>query len=194
MKTAWRIVVVACVLSTLTGCDSSNQAKINSDTAKIGADLFKQQNAARQQMEAVSKQMGIAYIPSFGHEQGVVTWVNFAWADPNVDAPQSQQSNIVDLSPLRELVGLKSLAIANTKVSDLSPLKEMKLKELCIESTLVVDLSPLRGMPLRALRLDFQPERDAEILRSIKTLETINDKPATEFWREVEEQKKEKSP
>ena len=38
--------------------------------------------------------------------------------------------------------------------------------------------------------IDFKPERDAEILRSIKTLETINDKPAAEFWKEVEEQQK----
>jgi hypothetical protein len=30
--------------------------------------------------------------------------------------------------------------------------------------------------------LDFQPARDGEILRSIKTLETINGKPVAEFW------------
>jgi len=41
-------------------------------------------------------------------------------------------------------------------------------------------------MPLKELWCDFQPERDAEILRSIKTLETINGKPAAEFWKEVE--------
>jgi hypothetical protein len=29
-------------------------------------------------------------------------------------------------------------------------------------------------------------QRDAEILRSIKTLETINGKPAAEFWKEVD--------
>ena len=48
------------------------------------------------------------------------------------------------------------------------------------------DLSPLKGMPLKELGCDFKPERDAEILRSIKTLETINGKPAAEFWKEFE--------
>jgi hypothetical protein len=33
---------------------------------------------------------------------------------------------------------------------------------------------------------DFKPERDPEILRSIKTLATINGKPAKEFWKEVD--------
>ena len=42
----------------------------------------------------------------------------------------------------------------------------------CIKATQVTDLSPLKDMPLiRTLRCDFKPERDAEILRSIKTLE-----------------------
>ena len=39
------------------------------------------------------------------------------------------------------------------------------------EATQVSDLSPLKGMPLKDLGCDFKPERDAEILRSIKTLE-----------------------
>jgi len=42
-------------------------------------------------------------------------------------------------------------------------------------------------MPLKELRCDFKPKRDAEILRSIKTLETINGKTTKEFWKEVDE-------
>jgi hypothetical protein len=41
-------------------------------------------------------------------------------------------------------------------------------------------------MPLTALWIDFKPERDAQLLRSLKALEKINDKPAAEFWKEVE--------
>jgi hypothetical protein len=41
-------------------------------------------------------------------------------------------------------------------------------------------------MPLRDLRCDFKRERDAEILRAIKTLVQINSKPAQEFWKEVD--------
>jgi hypothetical protein len=49
-----------------------------------------------------------------------------------------------------------------------------------------LDLTPLAGMPLKTLYCNFQPDRDAALLRSIKTLETINGKPAAEFWKEVD--------
>jgi hypothetical protein len=39
-------------------------------------------------------------------------------------------------------------------------------------------------LPLTKLDCDFQPERDAKILRAIKTLETINDQPVKAFWKE----------
>jgi hypothetical protein len=41
-------------------------------------------------------------------------------------------------------------------------------------------------MPLKELSCDFKPERDAAILRPIRTLERINGKPAQEFWKEVD--------
>jgi len=44
-------------------------------------------------------------------------------------------------------------------------------------------------MPLKLLWCEFKPERDTEILRSIKTLETINGKPAAKFWKEVDAKK-----
>ena len=47
----------------------------------------------------------------------------------------------------------------------------------------VGDLSALRGMPLKRLHCDFDPKRDAEVLRSIPTLETVNDRPAAEVLR-----------
>jgi hypothetical protein len=50
----------------------------------------------------------------------------------------------------------------------------------------VADLSPLKNLPLQRLDLDFKPDRDTALLRSIKTLETINGKPADEFCKEVE--------
>ncbi|GEM_PF-3771872 len=43
------------------------------------------------------------------------------------------------------------------------------------------DLSLLKDIPLKELSYDSRPERDVAILRSIKPLETINDKPAAEF-------------
>jgi hypothetical protein len=41
-------------------------------------------------------------------------------------------------------------------------------------------------MPLTHLWLTFRPERDAEVLRALTTLQIINDKPAAEFWKEVD--------
>jgi serine/threonine-protein kinase len=102
-------------------------------------------------------------------------------------------TQVSDLSPLRALE-LKYLDCYGTQVSDLSPLKGTPLKHLDVRGTRVTELSALKEMPLKFLALDFEPDRDTEILRSIKALETINNKPAAEFWKEVEEKKEEKNP
>ena len=139
-----------------------------------------------------------------GIVNGVVTEIGFV------------SDNVTDISPVRALVGLKALNCTgsdggNGILSDLSPLAGMKLTTLCCNSCKVSNLSPLAGMsltefecvetqaedlsllkdmPLKHLSLDFNAERDTELLRSIKTLEVINDKPAAEFWKEFEEQQK----
>src|ERR1019366_10506466 len=41
----------------------------------------------------------------------------------------------------------------------------------------------LKGMPLKDISCDYEPKRDAEILRSITTLETINGRDAKEFLK-----------
>jgi hypothetical protein len=64
----------------------------------------------------------------------------------------------------------------------------MSLDLFVCDGAAVSDLSILKGMPLKHLALDFKPERDTEFVRSFKDLETINRKPAAEFWKEVEEQ------
>jgi len=92
---------------------------------------------------------------------------------------------VSDLSPLRGMP-LEALYVPLTRVSDLSPLRGMALIEASFEGTPVSDLSPLGGMPLKAIRCDFQPDRDAKLLRSLNTLETINGKSAAEFWKEVD--------
>ncbi len=91
------------------------------------------------------------------------------------------------VSDLKPLAGMKLtyLDCAGTRVSDLSPLKGMPLTELWCQDTAVTDLKPLAGMPLEDLHCDFKPERDAALLRSLKTLEKINGKPAADFWKEV---------
>ena len=100
------------------------------------------------------------------------------------------ETNVNDISPLNGMP-LTQIRISLTQVSDLSPLKGMKLTRLGFEYH-VTDLSPIKDMPLKHIQCHFNPERDTELLRSIKTLETINEKPAATFWKEVEKQKKRK--
>jgi serine/threonine protein kinase len=102
-------------------------------------------------------------------------------------------TKVTDLSPLRGLP-LMYLDCGDTQVSDLSPLKDMKLTQLQCNGTKVTDLAPVRKMPLKVLICDFEPERDAEILRSIKTLQKINNMPALEFWKEVDKKKPDRKP
>jgi hypothetical protein len=91
-------------------------------------------------------------------------------------------NGLVQLADCRNLT---QLWVGYTNVSALAPLKGLKLTLLHCQGAGVTDLSPLVGMPLEELKCDFQPERDADILRSIKTLKNINGKPAEEFWKEV---------
>jgi serine/threonine protein kinase len=112
---------------------------------------------------------------------------------------------IHDLSDLKELP-LEDLQFAYTSVSDLSPLQGMKIQTLNFENAMVSDLRPLSGMPLKflwcngtnpctdytplkklpleTLRLNYNPERDEPLLKSIPTLKSINLKPAKHFLAE----------
>lgn len=97
-----------------------------------------------------------------------------------------------DLSPLAGM-SMVSLVVVNVEIKDISVLKGMPLQTLSIGNCQITqdpDFSILKDMPLKALSFDVNPERDTELLRSIKTLETINNKPVAEFWKEVEELQK----
>jgi serine/threonine protein kinase/Leucine-rich repeat (LRR) protein len=93
-------------------------------------------------------------------------------------------NRISELLPLRDKA-LTSLRVNDTDIKDLSPLRRQPLVELWIQNTKVTDLSPLRTMPLQALKADIVAERDAAILRDIKTLTTINDLPAADFLKKL---------
>ncbi len=60
------------------------------------------------------------------------------------------KSGVSDLSPLKGL-RIEQLDLSETKVRDLSPLRGMPLTSLDLSETKVDDLSPLRGMPLTRL-------------------------------------------
>ena len=110
----------------------------------------------------------------------------YAQALFDLASEQNQVSQVeADLKSLKGM-RLKHLCIYQTRVADLAPLRGMALEKLQMSGTAVTDLAPLKGMPLTYLTLDFRAERDAEFLRSFKTLETINGKSAAEFWKEVD--------
>jgi serine/threonine protein kinase len=77
-------------------------------------------------------------------QNGVVTELGFS------------RINVTDISPLRALVGVKRLNCSSndegpSALSDLSPLKGIRLTALRCAGTQVSDLSPLDGMQLRQL-------------------------------------------
>jgi hypothetical protein len=91
-------------------------------------------------------------------------------------------TRVADLTPLRGMP-LVHLDFYAAPVSDLAPIKDMALTGLQCYDTRVTDLSPLAGMPLKGMFCNFTLERDTQLLRSLKALETINGKPVAESWR-----------
>jgi len=79
--------------------------------------------------------------------------------------------HVTDLSPVRALVKLKTLdcrpATIPGKLSDLSPLKSMKLTRLICKSNQISDLSPLAGMPLTYLDFDINNVTDLSPLKGM---------------------------
>lgn len=90
---------------------------------------------------------------------------------------QCAESNIADLTPLRGLQ-LTHLNVNTTTVRDLSPLREMPLNSLDCQGLPLAELKSLTELKLTEIYCDFDFERDAPLLRTIKTLERINDEPA----------------
>jgi hypothetical protein len=88
------------------------------------------------------------------------------------------------LERVSSLKALRVLILDGTGVTDLRPLRGLRLETISLLRTAVSDVTPLQGMPLKVLRLDYQPEREA-FVRSFPRLEFINDKPAAAFWKEV---------
>jgi hypothetical protein len=88
------------------------------------------------------------------------------------------------LAPLSSMKTLQTLILDSTHITDLGPVRSLRLKKISLLGTAVTDLSPLEGMPLNSLRLDYRPEREA-FVRSFPELQFINEKPTVMFWKEV---------
>jgi serine/threonine protein kinase len=97
-------------------------------------------------------------------------------------------TQVTDLWPLAEMP-LGYLICRNTPVDTLAPLSKLRLTYLDCRDTKLTDFSPVKRMPLTMLYCDFIPQRDAEVLGKINSLERINDKPAKDFLKEMGETK-----
>lgn len=95
---------------------------------------------------------------------------------------QCAESNVADLTPLRGLL-LSHLNINNTHVSDLSPLIGMPLASIDCQGLVLAELKSLVELPLVEIYCDFEFDRDASLLRMIKSLQRINDEPAVKLLR-----------
>jgi Leucine-rich repeat (LRR) protein len=92
---------------------------------------------------------------------------------------------VTDLSSLKG-TGLASLRMSHTQVTELAPLTDLPLAFLDYSGVRLANLSVLNELPLKGVRCDFKPLRDATVLRSMATLETIDGKPAALFWKEAD--------
>lgn len=77
-------------------------------------------------------------------------------------------SSVRDLAPLRTMRHLKKLDVANTEVSDITALKDLRLYDLNITKTQVRDLDAVRNMPLQILSLVRTEVRDLTPIRSLR--------------------------
>lgn len=103
--------------------------------------------------------------------------------DTMLEVLHLQQTKVEDLSPLSELP-LDHLTLDYSKVRDLSAVAKMPLRHLVCSHTPVSDIAPLMEVSLKIVVLDTKRIQNLELLRSHSTLEKINNQPASEFWKE----------
>lgn len=91
------------------------------------------------------------------------------------------RSPVSDLKPVTGMP-ITYLTVDGTQVTDLSPLRGIAIQHLYCQDTKITQLAPLKGMPLKRLHFDLKQDSDLVLVRGIKTLESINDIPAAQFW------------
>jgi serine/threonine protein kinase len=106
-----------------------------------------------------------------------------------------QQLSIQNCPKLQDLSGLKGLPlrmlnIASSTIKDLTPLAGLPLEHLQLERCLELhDLTPLAGMPLVQITLPPEVTMGLDVLRKMPSLQTIDGRPAAQFWKQRDEGK-----
>jgi hypothetical protein len=117
-----------------------------------------------QQIEAVRHQLQ-ELNPGFDGQ------VRFNVVDGVVTECVFSSANVTNLSPLRDLRGLRKLECSGvsfrepSRLADLRPLRGLPLTRLAVHCTEVADLSPLEGMPLKELECWKSSVKDLSPLR-----------------------------
>jgi hypothetical protein len=95
-------------------------------------------------------------------------------------------TRVSDLAALQGMP-LTRLQISGSGVKDLAPLRGMKLASLSITGTPVTDLAPLKDLPLQKLDLDRGLVGDGALLKSLRSLKTLNEVPLADYLKGVKE-------
>ncbi|MBY0525423.1 MAG: protein kinase [Gemmataceae bacterium] len=88
---------------------------------------------------------------------------------------------VAELAPVRKM-RLTWFSCARTNVTDLTPLSGMPIEYLDIRDSRIPDLTPLKTMQLKHLHLEAPSERNQEVVRSLKTILTLNGVPVNYQW------------
>ncbi len=69
-------------------------------------------------------------------------------------------------------------------------MRTSRLTFLHCNGTAVTDLTPIKDMPLQELGCNKElAQSNRAVIQGIKSLQTINNKPAAEFWKEADVKK-----
>lgn len=115
---------------------------------------------------------------------------------------------IEDLGPLKDSP-LLMIVLNDTPVTTLEPLRGMRLQHIAFNQTKIVDLGPLEGMPLlyvsfrgaskvaslvplKGAPIEFligpiKPERDIDVLVSLKKLKEVNSTDIHKYWKQIDD-------
>ena len=74
-------------------------------------------------------------------------------------------TRVKNLAPIKDMVSLTRLSLAQTDVADLTQLAALHLTALDLSHTKINDLTPLQNMPLRELNLNHTDISDLAVLR-----------------------------
>jgi len=80
------------------------------------------------------------------------------------------------VAKMEQLEGLQIRVDADTDLSSMARLKNLKRLEIWSQHP-VKDLTPLANLPLESIRINHDVSRHLQVLRSIKTLNRVNDQP-----------------